>query len=105
MSDPETSQQTGPSAFGRWLYESRTRRGLDVASLADRSGVSVPAIYNIESGRSLNPQDKTRRKLFVTLGDSHHPPQSALRWQAITDHKKALKSFITLSFSSQIHAM
>jgi transcriptional regulator with XRE-family HTH domain len=67
--DNEINQEeNGPSEFGRWLYETRQGLGLDVAALADKSGVSIPQIYNIESGRSQNPQQKTQKKLTSALG-------------------------------------
>ncbi len=54
-------------AFGRWLGRTRELRGLSVPELAEASGVSVPAIYNIEAGRSPNPRDSTRQKLERAL--------------------------------------
>jgi len=35
--------------------------------LAEVSGLSLPTIYNIESGRSTNPQEETRRRLEKAL--------------------------------------
>ena len=70
------SQPTGPSEFGRWVYDTRRAANLDVAELADKSGVSIPQIYNIENGRSQNPQDKTRKKLTDALGST--PKQSVV---------------------------
>lgn len=57
----------GHRGFARWLERAREEAGLSVAELAAKSGVSVPAIYNIESGRSPNPRAKTRRKIERAL--------------------------------------
>ena len=60
---------TGPSEFGKWLYEERTKKGWSVYDLASKSGVSQMALYNLESGSSQNPQAKTRDKLVEALGE------------------------------------
>ena len=65
---PETSQ-----AFGRWLNRARETRGLSVPELAEAAGVSVPAIYKIESGRSPNPRENTRQKLERALNQDAPP--------------------------------
>jgi len=57
-------------AFGRWLERTRNEAGLTQGELAAKAGISVPAIYNIESGRSMNPRAETRRKLEVALGQT-----------------------------------
>jgi transcriptional regulator with XRE-family HTH domain len=64
----EVAEQAGPSAFGSWLNRIRNERDLSVAELASKAGVSVPAIYNIESGRSENPRAQTVRRLEKALG-------------------------------------
>jgi transcriptional regulator with XRE-family HTH domain len=69
MPEEETATPSGPSEFGRWLYEARKQKPMSIPELADSSGVSIPQIYNIESGRSQNPQDKTRKKLTDALGN------------------------------------
>lgn len=64
-------QTPGPveeiSSFGAWLREKRIERKLSVPELAQRAGVSPPAIYNIENGRIQNPQAKTQDKLAAAL--------------------------------------
>ena len=62
------SAKEGPSAFGSWLNRTRVEKGLSVADLAARAEVSVPAIYNIESGRIENPRGETIRRLEQALG-------------------------------------
>ncbi len=64
----EEVEQAGPSAFGSWLNRVRNERDLSVAELASKAGVSVPAIYNIESGRIENPRARTVRRLEQALG-------------------------------------
>jgi transcriptional regulator with XRE-family HTH domain len=56
-------------SFGEWLRRSREARGWSQAKLADISGVSQPQIWNIEAGKSVNPQERTRRKLSEALGE------------------------------------
>lgn len=73
MPEQTVQDSLGPSEFGRWLYETRKRRGVQISELADRSGVSIPQIYNIESGRSQNPQSKTRKRLADALGEEPTP--------------------------------
>jgi transcriptional regulator with XRE-family HTH domain len=46
----------GVPAFAAWLRKARAEAGMSVQELAEASNVSVPAIYNIESGISLNPR-------------------------------------------------
>ena len=55
------------SSFGYWLREQRVNAGLSVPELAKRAKVSIPAIYNIESGKIQNPQASTRDKLAGAL--------------------------------------
>ena len=56
-----------PSAIGVWLNRERLARKLSVPELAAKSGLSPLSIYNIESGRSQNPQKTTVRKLEQAL--------------------------------------
>jgi len=63
----EVSNQGGSSPFGRWLGREREKAGMSVQELAESSSVSIPAIYNIESGRSPNPRQSTRKKLERAL--------------------------------------
>lgn len=54
--------------YGDWLREALAKKEWKVWELADESGVSPPAIYNILSGQSKNPQQRTREKLERALG-------------------------------------
>jgi transcriptional regulator with XRE-family HTH domain len=58
----------GPSLIGRQLTTLRTQTGLTPAELAQKADVSVPAVYNIESGRVRFPRASTLRKLEAALG-------------------------------------
>jgi transcriptional regulator with XRE-family HTH domain len=66
----DASSAQGSSPFGEWLRRERERAELSVAELAERSGLTGPAIYNLESGVSLNPQRNTKKKLEKALGKS-----------------------------------
>lgn len=70
----------GPPAFGAWLTRSRIEKDLSVAELAGRSVVAAPTIYAIESGRIVNPRQKTVRKLEKALG-SKLPADAAAETQ------------------------
>src|SRR4051812_20100378 len=48
--DESQVASTGVSPFGQWLTQTRTAQGLSVKELAERSGLSVPAVYAIENG-------------------------------------------------------
>ena len=56
------------SSFAEWLRTSREARGWSQLQLENESGVSQPQIWNIENGKSLNPQTRTREKLEKALG-------------------------------------
>jgi len=62
-------KETGPSPYGLWMEESRVKRGLTIEKLADAAGLSLPAIYNIRSGRTQNPNSSTRARLEKALGE------------------------------------
>ncbi len=63
-----TSDADEVPAFGAWLRKVRSSKDISIPRLAEKSGVSIPAIYNIETGKSLNPQKETRKKLENALG-------------------------------------
>lgn len=54
--------------LGRMLRRLRHTSGLTLEALAERSGVSVRTISDIERGRSLEPQSRTVRALADALG-------------------------------------
>ena len=63
--DPHSSQ---PGAVGGWLNRTRIERKTSVPELAERTGLSPAAIYNIEAGRIANPRAATVKKLEEALG-------------------------------------
>jgi len=72
LGEAQGSQMADVSPFGVWVNSVRTRRGLTAVELAGRAGVSAMTIYNIESGRSDNPQKRTRESISEALGE--RPP-------------------------------
>ncbi|MER9962165.1 hypothetical protein NKJ72_14550 [Mesorhizobium sp. M0045] len=64
----ETDPEVFENEYGDWLRGALEVKHWQVWELADASGVSPPAIYNILSGRSKNPQQRTREKLETALG-------------------------------------
>src|SRR6202012_4744682 len=57
--------QAGP---GEWLREQRVAAGLTQEDLAERSGVSVRAIADLERGRTRKPYPSSVRSLVRALG-------------------------------------
>jgi len=55
------------SSFGGWLRDQRTKAAMSVPELAKSAKISSVAIYNIESGKSQNPQAATRDRLATAL--------------------------------------
>ena len=62
--------------FGTWVAVTRREKKLTQSQLADLAGVSGQQISNIETGRTTNPQSRTREKLAKALG--HEPPQDVV---------------------------
>jgi transcriptional regulator with XRE-family HTH domain len=67
--ESEEAADAAPSAIGAWLNKHRLEKDLSVPELAIETGLSAVAIYNIESGRSKNPQQATVAKLEKALGE------------------------------------
>lgn len=53
--------------IGKQIFNRRKKLNLELIDLSDYSGVTVPAISNIENGKS-NPTLKTIEKLLLPLG-------------------------------------
>jgi len=53
-----------------WLTHARTAKNMSAPELAEIAGLSVPSIYNIESGRISNPRNGTIQKLERALGST-----------------------------------
>ncbi len=59
---------TPQASYGDWVSEAREAKGLNRQELAAKVGISEIQVYNIETGRTLNPRDSTRRALNDVLG-------------------------------------
>jgi transcriptional regulator with XRE-family HTH domain len=69
--DPETIQiaEGGPTQLAAWLSEKRTHKGWTKQQLAAAADLTYVTIWNIESGRSQNPQRATLERLETALGE------------------------------------
>lgn len=71
LTNPEITSEKFESppidAFGAWLRKERTAAGMSAMEVAHASGLSLVTIYNIESGKSPNPQSETRKRLEKAL--------------------------------------
>ncbi|RIK82328.1 MAG: hypothetical protein DCC68_06895 [Planctomycetota bacterium] len=64
--NPETAQQPdgeGNLSLATWVFQKRSDNGWSRRQLANLSDVSQMTIWNIESGRTLNPQASTIERL------------------------------------------
>jgi len=59
---------TPQASYGDWVIEAREAKGLNRKQLAGKVGISEIQVYNIETGRTLNPRDSTRQALNNVLG-------------------------------------
>lgn len=64
---PEAESQSPVAA---WLSRALAKKDLTAGELAAKAQVSVPTVYNILSGRALNPHPKTITALEKALGDN-----------------------------------
>jgi len=69
--DPDRSiiEDEGPSALSTWLAAKRADKKWSRKELAQKAGVTEMTIWNIESGRTLNPQQSTIESLESALGE------------------------------------
>src|ERR1700744_4158578 len=58
----------GQAHPGEWLRDQRVASGLTQEDLAERSGVSVRAIADLERGRTRKPYPSSVRALVAALG-------------------------------------
>lgn len=61
-------RRTAEAGSCSWLTKTRLEKNISVPELAASAGVSPQAVYNIESGRILNPRQETIRRLERALG-------------------------------------
>lgn len=62
-----TTPNSEVSSFGGWLRNQRTKAAMSVPELAKSAKITTVAIYNIESGKSQNPQAATMNSLAKAL--------------------------------------
>jgi tetratricopeptide (TPR) repeat protein/DNA-binding XRE family transcriptional regulator len=65
------SEDSGAREFGGWVRRQRVAAGLSQEDLAERSGLSVRAISDLERGRTTRPYPRTRRLLATALESGH----------------------------------
>jgi tetratricopeptide (TPR) repeat protein len=63
-----TSEDDDAREFGAWVRRQRVAAGLSQEDLAERSGLSIRAISDLERGRTARPYPRTRRLLVTALG-------------------------------------
>ncbi len=61
------------TSFGDWAGQRRNALGLSRQDLAAKVGISQIQVYNIETGRTANPREKTRVALQKVLGKAPQP--------------------------------
>lgn len=66
----EDAASASVTPVGAWLSKVRARKGWTPAQLAEKANVSIPTVYNIESGRSQFPRRSTLSRLQEVLGES-----------------------------------
>jgi transcriptional regulator with XRE-family HTH domain len=64
------------SPFAAWVRSEREKKGWTQVQLADKAGLSGLQVSNIETGRTRNPQARTRERLVIALGTA--PPEAVL---------------------------
>jgi transcriptional regulator with XRE-family HTH domain len=79
--DGATTMTSPDVSFGTWVRDQRTRQGMTSSQLSALSGVSMPQIYNIETGRTANPRLTTRRALEAHLGGAPAQVEQAVKEQ------------------------
>jgi transcriptional regulator with XRE-family HTH domain len=67
MADPDFEDFDDESPFATWVRTEREKKGWSQRKLADEAGLSGQQVCNIETGRTRNPQSRTRDKLAKAL--------------------------------------
>jgi transcriptional regulator with XRE-family HTH domain len=70
--DPEkvVIEEEGPGALASWVAGKRIEKKWSRKELAQKAGVSEMTIWNIETGRTLSPQDGTIESIETALGEA-----------------------------------
>src|SRR4051794_36042782 len=66
--DQGGSADTGQNSFGEWLRVHRRAAGMSQRDVAEKAGVSVAAVRDIEQGRTRRPHPRSVRKLAEAVG-------------------------------------
>ncbi|MBX4999110.1 helix-turn-helix domain-containing protein [Rhizobium lentis] len=61
--------ETEHSAFGDWLRAQIEKKGLSIAALAEKTGITYTGIWNIVRGNTVSPRKETRDKLAAVLNE------------------------------------
>src|SRR5215468_5010921 len=77
-------------SFGALLREHRRRTGLSQRGLAERAGLSVTTVRDLEQGRTRQPQPPSVRALATALGLDEHAA-AALRDAAVVQEAAAVR--------------
>lgn len=80
--DEAEVEYTEENKFGDWIRLGLSQKKINVSELGEKSGVSQPAIYNILSGKSLNPQTRTIEKIASVIGNR---PEKEDKLNILTD--------------------
>jgi|694.fasta_scaffold124804_1 transcriptional regulator with XRE-family HTH domain len=67
LGDTTPEGGTDASPLAAWLSKARLAKGLSIPELANKSGLTPPAIYRIEAGVTRNLREVTRKKLEAAL--------------------------------------
>ena len=65
------------SAFGDWLRIEIEKKGLSIAVLAEKTGITYTGIWNIVKGNTVSPRKETREKLAAALNELIPPAVEA----------------------------
>lgn len=57
------------SAFGDWLRGEIEKKGVSIALLAEKTGITYTGIWNIVKGNTVSPRKETRDKLAAALNE------------------------------------
>ena len=66
-SEPSMEDVAHGSAFGGWLQSQMDERGLKIADLVAKTGITYAGIYNIVKGYTKSPRPENREKLAAAL--------------------------------------
>jgi transcriptional regulator with XRE-family HTH domain len=65
------------SVFGDWLRAEMEKKGLSIAVLAEKTGITYTGIWNIVKGNTVSPRKETRDRLAAALNELIPPAVEA----------------------------